>query len=316
MKLLTILLFLGINSLLFAQAPERMTYQAVVRNSSDQLVTSQTIGTRISILQGGMAGASVYTETQNVSTNANGLLTLSVGSGTLVSGNFSNIDWSNGPYFIKSEFDITGGTNYTITGTTQLMSVPYALYAENSGSSTPGPQGPAGPAGPQGTQGVQGIQGIQGVPGATGPAGPAGTTGQYASTSLGSGQLTLLATTTTYTVVPGLTQTITVPSGAMVFVSTNGGVQTVGTGTAYGIADFAIHVDGTVSNAKQLVVSANTTGLGNMLDNWSFSTALNLSAGTHTIDLRAKDGNGTADINVSGTDPLIRGTLTVLILKL
>src|SRR5690606_9188794 len=118
-------------------------------------------------------------ETHNASTNANGLLSLVIGAGTVQSGTFSSIDWGNGPYFIKTETDISGGTNYTLTGTQQLMSVPYALYAEKAGTvvnGVPGPQGPAGPQGPTGATGPQGPAG------AIGAQGPAGTTGQYGQT--------------------------------------------------------------------------------------------------------------------------------------
>ncbi|MBL7886690.1 MAG: hypothetical protein JNJ52_08080 [Flavobacterium sp.] len=122
-----------------AQAPQKMSYQAVIRNNSNVLVTSATVGMRISILQGTMLGPSVYTETQTLSTNANGLVSLEIGTGVVVSGSFSTINWANGPYFIKTETDPTGGTNYTISGTVQLSSVPYALFAANAGGSeTPG----------------------------------------------------------------------------------------------------------------------------------------------------------------------------------
>lgn len=117
---------------LMAQAPEKMSYQAVVRNSSNGLVISAPVGMRISILQGSAAGASVYTETQTVNSNANGLVSLEIGSGTVVSGNFSTIDWSADTYFIQTETDPTGGTTYTVTGTSQLMSVPYALHAKSA----------------------------------------------------------------------------------------------------------------------------------------------------------------------------------------
>jgi hypothetical protein len=117
---------------LMAQAPEKMSYQAVVRNSSNGLVISAPVGMRISILQGSAAGASVYTETQTVNSNANGLVSLEIGSGTVVSGNFSTIDWSADTYFIQTETDPTGGTSYTVTGTSQLMSVPYALHAKSA----------------------------------------------------------------------------------------------------------------------------------------------------------------------------------------
>src|SRR5437764_8880255 len=117
----------------------------------------------------------MYVETQATTTNMNGLVSIEIGNGTVVSGNFSTINWANGPYFIKTETDPTGGTNYTVGGTSQLMSVPYALYAETSG--TPGPAGPQGPQGPQGVIGNDGPTGPQGPQGAQGPMGLTGLTG-------------------------------------------------------------------------------------------------------------------------------------------
>jgi len=122
----------------YAQAPEKMSYQAVVRDASNNLTTNQAVGMQISILQGSSTGTAVYVENQSPTTNANGLVSLEIGTGTVVSGDFTTIDWANGTYFIKTETDPTtaGGTNYTITGTTQLMSVPYALHAKTAESIT------------------------------------------------------------------------------------------------------------------------------------------------------------------------------------
>ena len=135
---------------LVAQAPQRMSYQAVVRDANDALVTSAPVGLRLSVNQGSLQGTAVYVETHTATTNANGLATLEVGGGTVVSGSFSAIDWSAGPYFLRTEADPQGGTNYTIDGGGQLLSVPYALHAANS---SVGPQGPAGPPGAQGPPG-------------------------------------------------------------------------------------------------------------------------------------------------------------------
>jgi hypothetical protein len=166
--------------IIYAQAPNKMTYQAVIRNSSNVLIKNSLIGVRISILQSSATGTPVYVETHSVTTNANGLATLEIGSGSIISGNFSTINWGTGPYFIKTETDPNGSNNYSIVGTKQLLSVPYALYAENSG--TPGPTGPQGPAGATGPQGPAGAAGPQGPTGTTGPQGPAGTTGPQGPT--------------------------------------------------------------------------------------------------------------------------------------
>ncbi|MBN2164782.1 MAG: DUF1566 domain-containing protein [Marinilabiliaceae bacterium] len=111
-----------------------MSYQAVVRNSSDALVTNTQIGMQISILQGSASGTVVYTETQTPTTNANGLVSIEIGG----SAAFDAIDWSAGSYFIKTETDPAGGTNYSITGTSQLLSVPYALHAKTAETLTGG----------------------------------------------------------------------------------------------------------------------------------------------------------------------------------
>ena len=146
-----------------AQSPQKMSYQCVIRNAANGLVTSSPVGIRISILQGSSAGSSVYTETHSVNTNSNGLATIEIGGGTGVSGSFGLINWANGPYFIKSETDPAGGTTYSISAVAQLLSVPYALYAETSG--TPGPTGPQGPIGLTGATGPSGATGSSGANG-------------------------------------------------------------------------------------------------------------------------------------------------------
>lgn len=140
-KLYTIAIALLISLCVFAQVPEKMSYQAVIRNASNNLVTSTAVAMQISILRGSTSGTAVYVETQTPTTNANGLVSIELGSGTVVSGNFSNINWANGPYFVKTETDpdgATGGISYTIAGTSQLLSVPYALYAANAGTAVVG----------------------------------------------------------------------------------------------------------------------------------------------------------------------------------
>jgi hypothetical protein len=133
-KIITICAAILMTANVFAQSPNKMSYQAVIRNSSNALVINQPVGMRISILQGSSTGTAVYIETQIPTTNSNGLASIEIGAGTIVTGNFATIDWSNGPYFVKTETDPNGGTNYTITGTSQLLSVPYALHAKNTDS--------------------------------------------------------------------------------------------------------------------------------------------------------------------------------------
>jgi uncharacterized protein (TIGR02145 family) len=124
----SILMALQISS----QAPQKMSYQAVIRTANNQLVINKSIGMQLSLLQGNPTGTAVYVEKQLPTSNANGLISIEIGDGTIISGNFSSIDWPNGPYFIKTETDINGGSSYTISGTSQLLSVPFALYAEKA----------------------------------------------------------------------------------------------------------------------------------------------------------------------------------------
>jgi hypothetical protein len=111
-----------------AQAPGKMSYQAVIRNSEGGLLANTQLGIQISILQGAATGTSVYSETQTPTTNSNGLVSIEIGGGE----DFNAIDWGNGVYFIKTETDPAGGTDYSITGTSQIMSVPYALNAKTA----------------------------------------------------------------------------------------------------------------------------------------------------------------------------------------
>ena len=134
-RIFIILAAVLITASVFAQTPEKMSYQAIIRDASNQLVQSQDVGMQISVLQGSADGTVVYVETHTPTTNANGLVTLEIGTGT-TSDNFSTIDWSNDTYFIKTETDPVGGTNYTITSTSQLLSVPYALHAKSADNFT------------------------------------------------------------------------------------------------------------------------------------------------------------------------------------
>ena len=113
-----------------AQSPESMNYQAVIRDGSGNVVASQAVSLRIKILQGSASGSSVYIETFTPTTNAYGSIAIQIGTGTVITGTFNTIDWGGNTHFVETAVDISGGTNYTVISTTQLMSVPYALYAK------------------------------------------------------------------------------------------------------------------------------------------------------------------------------------------
>lgn len=137
-KLINLLVLACITTTAFAQSPEFTSYQAVIRDASNSLVASQNVSLRISILKDAADGTVVYQETQSATTNTNGLISIKIGAGTLIpdSGSFAEIDWANGSYFIKTETDPSGNSNYTISGTSQFLSVPYAMYAKTSGSAS------------------------------------------------------------------------------------------------------------------------------------------------------------------------------------
>ena len=194
-KILFLLVSIFFTMNLFAQAPQKMSYQAVIRNADNSLVSVKPIGMRISVLQGLSTGVAVYVEKQNGTTNANGLVTMQIGAGTIVEGAFEKIDWSKGPYYIKIETDPNGGSDYTIVGSSELLSVPYALFALNTDvtngtngingtngtnglNGTNGAKGNSGAAGLTGQDGTNGINGSNGTNGAKGDSGAAGLTGQ------------------------------------------------------------------------------------------------------------------------------------------
>ncbi|MDO9256932.1 MAG: hypothetical protein Q7U54_15535 [Bacteroidales bacterium] len=128
-KIYTLLSAIIVSVSIFAQAPQKMSYQAAVRDAGNALIKNHSVGMKISVLQG---ATPVYVETQTTSSNANGLVTVEIGGGTVVSGNFSTINWNSGTYSVKAETDPTGGTNYTISGTSKLLSVPYALNSSDN----------------------------------------------------------------------------------------------------------------------------------------------------------------------------------------
>lgn len=264
----------------FAQAPQSFSYQAVARDLSGNVLAQQAVSFRISILQGSAAGTSVYSETHSITTNDFGLANLKIGLGTVVSGVFANIPWAGNNFFLKVELDASGGTAYQLMGTTQLLSVPYALHAGSAQSVS--------------------------------------STGQNVYQATGTGQLTVNSSVTTYTLIPGLSLNVNIPANSKVIIHTDGGIQCTASGSSYSIVDVGITVDGTVQ-AERRIVAANTTGLAQMISHWSFDRVVTLPAGSHTFQVKAlyPSGSGAATAGVSsGSAPLIQGVITVTVIAL
>ncbi len=133
-RILATIFLLIVATAVMAQAPQQFTYQSVVRDNSNNLLKNTDVMVTISLLQGGESSDAVYVETHHAQTNANGLMTLLIGGGTVTSGSFSDIDWGSGPYFVRVETNL--GDKGTLTTVQQLLSVPYAQYANATGNYT------------------------------------------------------------------------------------------------------------------------------------------------------------------------------------
>ncbi|MDB5281679.1 MAG: collagen triple helix repeat protein [Bacteroidota bacterium] len=172
--------FLFMNA--FGQSPPQgFNYQAVVHNSAGNIISNQLVNLKFTVHSGSETGISEYAETDTVRTNAFGIITVIVGGGDLVAGTFTGITWGAASKYLQVDIDVTGGTNFVTMGVSQLMSVPYALYAGNVANGITGPTGATGAQGDTGPTGAQGSTGPQGPTGATGasggPLGPTGPTG-------------------------------------------------------------------------------------------------------------------------------------------
>jgi hypothetical protein len=279
----------------FGQAPEGFKYQAVLRDAGNTILNNQAVGMRMTIQQGSIGGATVYQETFAPTTNGYGLVNLEIGSGTVVSGDFTTIDWGNGPYFIETAADVTGGTSYTVMGTSRLMSVPYALYAKTSGNGQ-GPQGPAGNDGADGADGTNGTNGTDGATGLTGPAGaqgpqgPAGNDGAVGATGA-QGPIGL-------TGAPGI-QGLPGNDGA---VGPQGTQGLTGNDGIDGV-DGAVGPQGTqgIAGNDGINGAAGTQGIQGLAGNDGVGIAQTLSQVGSVVTL--SDGGGTISVNDTDSDP-------------
>lgn len=133
--LLTAIAWLLLINGLFAQAPQGMNYQAILRDNNGAIIANQNVSLRFSVISGSPTGTTVYQELYSIATTPLGLINLVIGQGTTINGTFANINWNSAPHYLKVEFDPQGGSNFTIIETKQLMSVPYALNAGNAANS-------------------------------------------------------------------------------------------------------------------------------------------------------------------------------------
>jgi hypothetical protein len=132
-----LLFFLLIPTLVFSQVPQGVGYQAVATDLNGVELINQAISIQASVISSSATGTIEWQETHNTSTDTFGLFNLTIGQGTSTGNgaqtSFADISWGTNTHFLKIEMDVLGGTNYSFMGTNQMMSVPYALYAESSG---------------------------------------------------------------------------------------------------------------------------------------------------------------------------------------
>ena len=268
---------------LSAQTPQAIKYQAVARDNSGNLVANQNIGFRISILQGSPTGPSVFSETHNVASNTYGLVNFEIGAGSPVSGSMVTINWGASTFYVKMEMDVTGGSNYLFMGTSQLLSVPYALFAEKANSVVNGVAGPTGPTGASGANGLNG---------ATGPTGPTGSGG-------GGGTLDLAYDFGG----PGLGRAITTDAGAVQI--NNSGTNTIG-----------LEVNSAVNNSTAVLANVNGVGVGFRAESTNPSnTFASIQANTNSSNAQNSailGNNSGGGYGISGQIPSTAGGLAAV----
>jgi hypothetical protein len=324
-KLITLAVMLFAALQIFAQSPQKFNYQAVCRNSSGGIIASQAVSLRMTIHDLTATGSVLYQETHSVTTNTFGLVNIEVGNGTVVSGTFATIPWGTGAKYMEVELNL--GAGYTSIGTPQLLSVPYALYANTSGTGgTTGPTGPTGTNGATGAMGPTGSSGANGAPGAMGATGPAGATGAMGSagtngaagptgangatgaTGAASSGLIITSTsngttylTTTCQNYSGGTVTITVPQSGTIVVEANTWLildHTTGTEDQLQLDIGTSATDvGDVYNTVYWSIPAAMPTFASIYQTFTVRRAFPVTAGTYTYYL-----NGYMPSGASGND--------------
>lgn len=137
-KSVLLIVCLWLSAFAFVQAqekiPQAISYQAVARDAAGKVLAGKNIAVKVEILKGSATGAAVYTETHGVKSTATGAVNLLIGQGNAGTGTFAGVDWATGSYFLKLSMDDKGGADYKVISTTQMLPVPYALYAEKAGT--------------------------------------------------------------------------------------------------------------------------------------------------------------------------------------
>ncbi len=266
----------------FAQSPQAFNYQAVVRNSNGQIIANQQVSLRLSVTDAANGGNILYRESHTATTNQFGLVNVAVGNGNQLNGTFASISWGSGSRYLQVEVDPAGGSTYTNLGTAQLLSVPYALYAETSGNGG-GTQGATGATGATGAKGDTGAKGATGAQGNTGAAGQNGTTGITGAT--GTNGLNGLTGATGAQGVTGATGTTgtagaagdrySTTSTTSLTISAGAKTLTVGTGLSYAVGQTVI-----VANSATNIMTGTVT-------------AYNGATGVMSVNVTSINGSGT-----------------------
>lgn len=279
MKKITLLsLFLMFMAGVFAQVPQKMAYQAVIRNASGQLLVNTAVGIRVTIHMDTESGPDVFMEGHTVTTNANGLVNLQIGTGTPLGGNLATVAWGASQHFIRIEVDPAGGSNYSITSVSELLSVPYAFHA-GSGAGTPGPQGPPGTDGAPGPAGPQGPQGPAGPSGAAVVAGFSGSVGAI----IGNNTVYVFAGPTTQVTITSTSQRITLVAHAPLAFQAGSPVDNIRVGACYQI------VGGPVVNFVGGNYSITSLGTTKTMIGVS-ATVSGLAPGTYNVGMGVYNG--------------------------